>query len=313
MLGREPMHAPTIVVALPCYNEALTIETTIRQFQAALPEAVIVVLDNNSKDDSAALARAAGARVVFVPMQGKGNVVRRLFADIDADIYVMADADATYEAARARELMAPVLNGDADMVVGVRKGAREAFPAGHLFGNKLFNFLVGGLFGRGLRDIFSGYRVFSRRFAKSFPAHSEGFEIETEMSIYVLEQRMPVLEMDTAYGVRPPGSVSKLRTWRDGARISLTILRLFKESRPLMFFSIFAGLVALLSLAFGIPVIMEYRHTGLVPRLPTAILSLGTGLLAVILFVAGMVLDSIARSYRETRHFRYMHVPMRRV
>ncbi len=305
-------HAPTILVALPCFNEALTIAQVIAQFRAALPEAHIVVFDNNSRDGSAEIARAAGARVVTVPMQGKGNVVRRLFADFDADAYVMADADATYDASRARELLMPVLRGEADMVVGVRKGAAAAFPAGHLFGNKLFNFLVGGLFGRGLRDIFSGYRVFSRRFAKSFPAHSEGFEIETEMSIYVLEQRMPVLEIDTEYGVRPEGSFSKLRTWRDGLRISLTILRLFKESRPLRFFTLLAGALVVLSLVLGLPVVLEWRTTGLVERLPTAILSACVGVLAVIIFVAGMMLDSIARSYRETRHFRYMHVPLRR-
>ncbi len=309
MVGPFSQTAPSIVVALPCYNEAQTIQQTVREFRAALPEAQVLVLDNNSRDDSARLAVEAGARVMRVAMQGKGNVVRRLFADVDADIYVMADADATYEAARVRELMAPVLAGEADMVVGVRKGPASAFPAGHLFGNKLFNLLVGGLFGRGLRDIFSGYRVFSRRFAKSFPAHSEGFEIETEMSIYVLEQRIPVLEIDTAYGVRPAGSFSKLRTYRDGMRIALTILRLFKESRPLVFFSVLSTVLGVAALIFGVPLILEWRQTGLVPRLPTALLTVGLGVLSVVVFVAGMMLDSIARAYRETRHFRYMHVP----
>lgn len=298
---------PSIAVLLPCYNEALTVAQVIADFKRSLPTARIVVFDNNSKDDSAAIAKAAGAEVFHVNLQGKGNVVRRMFADIDADVYVMADADATYDASRAGELVAPILSGEADTVIGVREADRSAFPSGHLFGNRLFNLIVGRLFGRGLRDIFSGYRAFSYRFAKSFPAHSEGFEIETEMSIFILEQRIPALEIGMKYGVRPEGSVSKLRTYRDGFRILLTILRLFKEAKPLLFFSIFSGLFAFGSLMLGLPLVDEWSETGMVPRVPTAILASGFALLTVIVFVAGLMLDSVARTYRETRHLRYLN------
>lgn len=297
----------SIVVMLPCYNEALTIARVIEQFRTQLPQARIIVFDNNSHDDSAKLAREAGAEVVSVGLQGKGNVVRRMFADIDADVYVMADADCTYDASRVNELIAPILSGEADTVIGVREADRSAFPSGHIFGNKLFNLIVGRLFGRGLRDIFSGYRAFSYRFVKSFPAHSEGFEIETEMSIFILDQRIPVREIGMRYGQRPEGSVSKLHTYRDGLRILLTILRLFKESRPLMFFSIFSALFAFGSLMLGLPLVQEWNETGMVPRLPTALLAVGFALLTVIVFVAGLMLDSVARTYRETRHLRYLN------
>lgn len=303
---------PSIAVLLPCFNEAATITEVIAQFRSALPEARILVFDNNSTDDSAHLARAAGAQVFPVLLQGKGNVVRRMFADVDADIYVMADADGTYDASRVRELIAPVAAGEVDMTVGIREGPAEAFPIGHIFGNRLFNLIVGRLFGRGLRDIFSGYRVFSRRFVKSFPAHSERFDIETEMSIFILEQRIPAREIPTQYGVRPHGSISKLRTYRDGWRILLTILRLFKESRPLLFFSLLALLLAMLSIGLMVPVIVEWQRTGLVQRTPTVIVSTGIGLLAGVSFVAGLVLDSVARSYRETRHLRYLNSNARR-
>ncbi len=301
-----------IAVILPCYNEASTIARVIADFRAALPEAQIYVFDNNSSDDTATIARSLGAVVSTVRWQGKGNVVRRAFADVDADIYLMADGDATYDASRARDLIAPIVDGQADIVVGVRDGERAAFPTGHIFGNKLFNFIVRRLFGHGLADIFSGYRAFSRRFVKSFPAHSEGFEIETEMSIFILEQRIPVVEIPTRYSVRPAGSASKLRTYRDGMRILMTILRLFKESRPLAFFSIWAAVFLVTSLALGIPVIIEWRETGLVQRQPTAILATGFALLSGITFFAGLMLDSVARTYRETRHLRYLTVPTRR-
>lgn len=303
--------APHIAVLLPCYNEAQTVAQVIQSFRTSLPEAEIYVFDNNSRDGSAEIAREAGARVVRVPLQGKGNVVRRMFADIDADVYLMADADTTYDASRARELIIPILSGEADTVIATREGTRTSFPAGHIFGNKLFNLIVGRIFGRGLKDIFSGYRSFSRRFAKSFPAHSEGFDIETEMSIFILEQRIPTLEIPMHYGSRPEGSVSKLRTYRDGWRIMITILRLFKESRPLMFFSLVAFLFAAASLALGIPVINEWRETGQVTRQPTAILCTGLGLISVLSFIAGMVLDSVARTYRETRHLRYLGIKAR--
>lgn len=303
--------AQSIAVLLPCYNEAATIAQTVTNFKRELPEATIYVFDNNSKDDSANLARQAGAVVVHVPLQGKGNVVRRMFADVEADVYLMADGDLTYDSSRARDLLAPVINGEVDIVIGVRDGSRASFPSGHIWGNKLFNLIVGRIFGHGLQDIFSGYRAFSRRFVKSFPAHSEGFEIETEMSVYILEQRIPMLEIKTAYGVRPEGSKSKLKTYRDGTRILLTILRLFKEARPLAFFSMVALAFAVVSLALGIPVILEWQETGLVERQPTAILAAAFGLLSAVLFLSGLMLDSVARTYRETRHLRYLNVPPR--
>lgn len=303
---------PQIAVLLPCYNEATTIATVIAQFQHSLPEANIYVFDNNSKDDSAALARAAGAIVHHVPLQGKGNVVRRMFADVEADIYIMADADATYDAARARELIQPIARGEVDCMIATRDGGAGSFPSGHVWGNKLFNLIVGRLFGRGLKDIFSGYRAFSRRFVKSFPAHSEGFEIETELSIYMLEQRVPLREIPMLYGARPEGSHSKLNTYRDGLRIMLTILRLFKESRPAVFFTLIATLVLAASLLLGLPVVWEFQQTGLVKRQPTAILASALGIIACITFLAGLMLDSVARTYRETRHLRYLNVAPRR-
>lgn len=303
--------SPDIAVILPCYNEAAAIELVIAQFRSSLPEARIYVFDNDSTDGSASLAAKAGATVVHVPFRGKGNVVRRMFADVEADIYVMADADATYDASRARELIAPVLAGEVDIVIGTRDGTEAAYPAGHTFGNALFNVIVGRLFGRGLRDIFSGYRVFSRRFVKAFPAHSEGFEIETEMSIFILEQRIPMREIATAYGKRPEGSYSKLNTYRDGLRISFTILRLFKESRPLRFFGIVALVLALVSLWLGIPVIGQWQEDGHVVAVAKAVLAMGLGILACLSFVGGMLLDSVARTTREARHLRYLNVPPR--
>lgn len=297
---------PQIAVLLPCYNEALTIAQVIIDFKRVLPEATIYVFDNNSTDDSAMIAKAAGATVSRVQLQGKGNVVRRMFADVDADVYVMADADSTYDASRAREMVLPILSGEVDTIIATRDGTRSSFPSGHIFGNKLFNLIVARLFGRRLKDIFSGYRSFSRRFVKSFPAHSEGFDIETEMSIFILEQRIPMYEIPMHYGVRPEGSVSKLRTFRDGWKILLTIFRLFKESRPLAFFTWIALGFAATSLALGIPIVEEWRATGLVERLPTAILCTGLAVFAAISFVAGLMLDSVARTYRETRHLRYL-------
>lgn len=303
--------APTIAVLLPCYNEAVTIVQVIEQFRRTLPEAQIYVFDNNSSDGSGDLARSVGATVRRVNLQGKGNVVRRMFADVEADVYVMADADLTYDIPRARELIQPILDGEVDTVIAPREAGSEAFPSGHVFGNKLFNMIVGRLFGRGLKDIFTGYRAFSRRFAKSFPAHSEGFDIETELSIFILEQRIPMREIPMAYGVRPEGSVSKLSTYRDGWRILMTILRLFKESRPLAFFLWVAAAFAAVSIFLSIPIIEEWLETGLVTRQPTVILCTGLALVSAVSAVAGLVLDSVARAYRETRHLRYLTVSNR--
>ncbi|MEZ0224781.1 MAG: glycosyltransferase [Alphaproteobacteria bacterium] len=297
----------SVVVLLPCYNEELTIVPTIRQMREAVPGARIVVFDNNSKDKSAELAKSEGVEVRPVKLQGKGNVVRRMFADIDADIYLMVDADTTYDPKTAPLLVDAVRTGQADMAVGIRKGKAESFPAGHRFGNRLFNIIVASLFGRGMEDIFSGYRAFSRRFAKSFPAHSKGFEIETELSVFTLEQRIPFVEMPSPYGERPDGSFSKLKTFRDGFRILWSIVLLYKELRPVIFFGLIALFLAVVSLLLGVPVIIEFLKTGLVDRLPSAILSSAIGLLATIVFVAGMVLESTARAYRETRHLIYLN------
>lgn len=296
-----------IAVLLPCYNEELTIAAVIRQMREVLPGARVIVFDNNSTDRSAELARAEGAEVRTVRLQGKGNVIRRMFADIEADIYLMTDADTTYDPQTAPLLVEAIATGQADMAVGVRKGKQESFPPGHRFGNRLFNLIVASLFGRGMQDIFSGYRAFSRRFAKSFPAHSKGFETETEISVFTLEQRIPFVEIPSPYGERPEGSFSKLRTFRDGFRILWSIALLYKELRPIMFFGLIALFFVTLSLALGGPVIVEYLKTGLVDRLPTAILASGLGLLAAILLVAGMVLESTARAYRETRHLFYLN------
>lgn len=300
------MSAANVVIMLPCYNEEVTLAATIRQMREAVPGARIVVFDNNSADRSAAIAREEGVEVRAVRLQGKGNVVRRMFADLDADVYLMVDADTTYDPKTAAALIEAVTSGQADMAVGVRKGSADSFPSGHRWGNRLFNLIVQNLFGRGMKDIFSGYRAFSRRFAKSFPSHSSGFEIETELSVFTLEQRIPFVEIDSPYGVRPTGSVSKLKTYRDGWRILFTIALLYKELRPMMFFGMMSIVLAAASLWLGIPVILSFLETGLVEKLPTAVLSSALGLLAALLFVAGMVMNGVARSYRESRHLFYL-------
>ncbi len=300
--------AQDIAVLLPCYNEALTIVDTIRQMRSVLPDARFIVFDNNSSDGSGNFARAEGIEVRDVRLQGKGNVVRRMFADVDADVYLMVDADTTYDPHTAPMLVDAIVSGKADMAVAIRKGKAESFPAGHRLGNRLFNLVVASLFGRGMEDIFSGYRAFSKRFVRSFPAHSQGFEIETELSVFTLEQRIPFVEIPSPYGQRPEGSFSKLKTFHDGFRILLTIALLYKDLRPMMFFGLIALGLAITSLALGIPVVIDFMHTGLVVRQPTAILSSAIGVLATLVFVAGMVLNGVARSYRETRHLCYLNV-----
>lgn len=297
-----------VAVLLPCYNEALTIVQVIHQFREALPGARIVVFDNNSKDGSGDLARKEGVEVREVKLQGKGNVARRMFADIDADVYLMVDADTTYDPATAQLLIDAVAKGGADMAVGIRQGKDSSFPSGHKLGNKMFNLIVASLFGRGMQDIFSGYRAFSYRFAKSFPSHSAGFEIETEISVFTLEQKLPFVEIPSAYGERPSGSFSKLKTFRDGFRILFTIALLYKDMRPMMFFGLISAFVALVSLWFGVPVILDFLKTGLVEKQPTAILASALGILSALLFIAGLVLNGVARSYREARHLCYLNV-----
>ena len=268
------MERPTIAVLLPCYNEAAAIVQTVAAFRAALPQARIYVYDNNSGDDTVAVARAAGAVVRSERMQGKGNVVRRMFADVDADIYVMADGDATYDAAAAPAMVAHLLDEQLDMVVGSRvtqaAAAAAAYRRGHVLGNRAMTGILARLFGRSFTDIFSGYRIFSRRFVKSFPVLSAGFEIETEISVHALELKMPVGELETRYVARPAGSESKLSTYRDGLRIARTIATLYRIERPLLFFGAIGGVLALIALLLAGPLAMTYMRTGLVPRLPTA-------------------------------------------
>lgn len=300
---------PRVAVLLPCYNEAAAIGQTIADFRAALPDAVIYVYDNNSADATADIARAAGAVVRTERMQGKGHVVRRMFADVDADIYVMADGDATYEAAAAPGLIALLRDEQLDMVVGARKSEVEAaYRPGHRLGNKLLTGMLAWLFGRTFTDILSGYRVFSRRFVKSFPVLSEGFEIETEISVHALELRMPVAEQVTAYAARPEGSESKLNTYRDGWRILMMILTLFRVEKPLAFFGLIGGGLAGLSIGLSIPLFLTYFETGLVPRFPTAILATGIMLLAFLNGFCGLILDTVVRGRREMRRLAYLAV-----
>jgi len=300
-----------LAVLIPCYNEEKAIAGVVRDFQAALPDAAIYVYDNNSADDTIAVAKAAGAIVRSEPLQGKGNVVRRMFADIDADIYVMVDGDGTYAAASAPQLVQKLLDEHLDMVVGSRlkTEAADAFRAGHHLGNRMLTGTVSWIFGDRFADMLSGYRAFSRRFVKSFPAVSAGFETETELAVHALSLRLPVAEVETPYGARPEGSVSKLRTYRDGIRISWMILQLFREERPLIFFSLLAALLAAISISLGIPLLVQYRHTGLVPRLPTAVLVTAIMVLAFLSLVAGFVLDNVTRGRREAKRLAYLAQP----
>lgn len=300
-----------IAVLIPCYNEASTITKVIRDFQAALPDVRIYVYDNNSSDDTMDLARRSGATVRSVRYQGKGNVMRRMFADIDADIYVLVDGDATYDAASATKLISKLRTEQLDMVVGTRFGKfhTEAFRAGHQFGNRLLTQCVSLIFGRSFTDMLSGYRVFSRRFVKSFPALAKGFEIETELTVHALELRLPIAEVATPYGARPEGSVSKLHTYRDGWRILRMILRLFREERPLAFFSMVFTVLAVTALLLAYPIVMTYVETGLVPRLPTAILATGIMLLAFLSLVSGFILDTVTQGRRELKRLFYLGVP----
>jgi glycosyltransferase involved in cell wall biosynthesis len=303
-------NTPRIAVLLPCYNEEAAIAQTVRDFKAALPNAVIYVYDNNSKDNTQEVARAAGAIVRTERMQGKGHVVRRMFADIDADIYIMADGDATYEAAAAPELIARMVDENLDMVVGARKSEVDAaYRRGHRLGNKMLTGMLASLFGRSFSDILSGYRVFSRRFVKSFPVNSGGFEIETEISVHALEMRMPVAEAVTAYAARPEGSESKLSTYRDGWRILNTIIRLYRIERPLMFFGGIAALLLFAAIVLALPIFITFLQIGEVPRFPTAILATGLVILSALSFVCGLILDTVVRGRQEVRRLSYLSYP----
>ena len=309
-LSQTSAARPVIAVLVPCYNEEAAIERVVREFHAALPEAVIYVYDNNSRDRTLEVARAAGAEVRIERRQGKGNVARRMFSDIEADAYVLVDGDATYHAPSARAMVRCLFDECLDMVVACRVHTEaEAYRAGHQFGNAMLTGFVANLFGRTFSDILSGYRVFSRRFVKSFPALSQGFETETELTVHALELRMPVMEIETPYGARMEGSTSKLSTYRDGFRILRLILQLYKHERPMSYFSFLAGVLAILSLVLGTPLILEWLRTGLVPRFPTAILATGVMIMAFLSLTVGLVLETVTRGRQELKRLIYLQVP----
>jgi len=299
-----------IAVLVPCYNEEAAVASVVRDFRQALPSAVVYVYDNNSKDSTIEVARAAGAEVRRERRQGKGHVVRRMFADIDADVYVLVDGDATYDAPSAPHMIDKLLDGHLDMVVGLRVDqSKAAYRRGHRAGNRLLTGFLSSTFGEAFKDILSGYRVFSRRFVKSFPVLSDGFEIETELAVYALELALPVAEMATPYYARPEGSVSKLNTWGDGFRILGTILKLYRSEKPLRFFTAIGIFLALVSIGFAIPIFVTYLETGLVPRLPTAVLSMGLMIMALLSASSGLVLDTVTRGRREMKLLAYLSQP----
>jgi Glycosyl transferase family 2 len=305
--------SPAIAVIVPCYNEEASITKVVTDFHAALPTAEIYVYDNNSTDATVAQARAAGAIVRAEPLQGKGNVVRRMFADVEADIYVLVDGDDTYDAPAAAALVDQLQTEQLDMVTGQRNADltdTEAYRRGHRFGNWLLTTMVTTIFGDRLRDMLSGYRVLSRRFVKSFPCLTSGFEIETELTVHALELKLPMKEVRTHYRHRPPGAMSKLRTVRDGIRILRTIVQLVKDERPLWFFGVVFAVLGLTSIILATPVIQTWRQTGLVPRLPTAILATGLMLLGFLSLACGMILETVTRGRREAKRMRYLSIPL---
>ncbi|WNJ88274.1 glycosyltransferase family 2 protein [Bosea sp. 685] len=301
---------PAIAVLIPCYNEALTVAAVVRDFRASLPEAAIYVYDNNSSDGTAEIARQAGAIIRSERRQGKGYVVRRMFSDVEADIYLLVDGDATYEAQAAPRLVAELLSGPYDKVNGARvHDTSGAYRPGHVLGNKVLTGLVSRIFGAHSRDMLSGYKVLSRRFVKSFPATSNGFEIETELLVHALDLDVPMSEIETLYKERPAGSESKLSTFKDGFRIFGLILHLVRDLLPLQFFTLIGALFALSSIGLGIPVIIAFIETGLVARLPTAVLSVGLMIAGLLAFVTGLILDSVARGRRENKLIAYLGHP----
>ena len=303
--------APAIAVLIPCYNEEVAIASVVADFRAALPSATIYVYDNNSRDRTAEVARAAGAVVGNERLQGKGNVSRRMFADIEADVYVLVDGDATYHAASAPLMVEQLLEQRLDMVNGTRVSEVEAaYRPGHRLGNVVLTGIVRTIFGNRIADMLSGYRVFSRRFVKSFPALSSGFETETEFTVHALELGMPIGQVDTPYRERPPGSQSKLNTVRDGIRILLTIIRLVKEERPLQFFIVSGAILFVVAVVLSVPLLTEFARTGLVPRFPTAILATGLVGLAFLSFTCGLILDSVSRGRTEVKRLAYLAVPL---
>lgn len=309
----ETIHALKVALVVPCFNEEVAIGTVIRDFREAMPSLDIFVFDNASTDKTAQVALAAGAQVIHVPLKGKGNVVRRMFADIEADIYVMVDGDATYHAPSLPAMVSKLIAERLDMVVGCRETPKEvaaaAYRQGHQFGNKMLTKSISWIFGGQFTDMLSGYRVFSRRYVKSFPALSRGFEIETELTVHALELRMPYGEVMTPYGARPEGSTSKLSTYKDGWKILKTIARLYISERPLSFFSLCGLLLTMLSVGLASPILIEYLRTGLVPRFPTAILSASIMISALLSFACGLVLDNVTRGRHEMKRLAYLGIP----
>jgi glycosyltransferase involved in cell wall biosynthesis len=301
---------PRVAVLVPCFNEAAAVAKVVTDFRKNLPDADIFVYDNNSSDRTVAVAREAGAEVRSERRQGKGHVVRRMFADIDADIYVLVDGDATYDAASAPRMIEKLKADRLDMVVGLRVDQAEAaYRPGHRAGNRMLTGFLSAVFGEAFKDILSGYRVFSRRFVKSFPVLSDGFEIETELSVHALELALPVAEIETPYFARPEGSFSKLNTWRDGFRILGTILKLYRSEKPLRFFSAIGLFLTVVSIGLAIPVVITWLEQGIVPRLPTAVLSMGLMILAVLSVSSGLVLDTVTRGRREMKLLAYLAQP----
>jgi glycosyltransferase involved in cell wall biosynthesis len=299
-----------IAVLVPCFNEEAAIATVVGDFRKALPAAEIYVYDNNSRDRTVEVARAAGAHVRSERRQGKGHVVRRMFADIEADIYVLVDGDATYDAPSAQRMIDALVSHHLDMVVGVRiDQSTAAYRPGHRTGNRMLTSFLSTVFGEAFKDILSGYRVFSRRFVKTFPVLSDGFEIETELSVHALELALPVGEIETPYYARPAGSVSKLNTWRDGFRILGTILKLYRSEKPLRFFTAIGAFLALVSIGLAVPIIITFLEEGLVPRLPTAVLSTGLMIVAMLSISSGLVLDTVTRGRREMKLLAYLSQP----
>lgn len=305
---KNPEHViPTIAVIVPCYNEEATIANVVRDFATVLPGAQVYVYDNNSNDKTVENARKAGALVRFEKLQGKGHVVRRAFADVDADIYVLVDGDNTYDAEAAPRLIGQLLNGPYDMINASRvERSEQAYRKGHRFGNWAISTMIGLLFGKTCTDVLSGYRIFSKRFVKSFPALARGFEIETELTVHALQLRMPVSEISTTYKERPEGSVSKLNTFRDGFRILFTIIHLLKEEKPLVFFSIISLVLLAAALLLGVPVVEDFMKTGLVPRLPSAVLATGLVILSSLSLTCGLILDSVTRARLEVKRLSYL-------
>lgn len=299
-----------IAVLVPCYNEEAAVATVVADFRKALPGAEIYVYDNNSRDNTVAVAREAGAIVRSERRQGKGHVVRRMFADVEADIYVLVDGDATYDAPSAPRMIDKLLEEHLDMVVGLRiDQSQAAYRLGHRTGNRMLTGFLSSTFGHAFKDILTGYRVFSRRFVKSFPVLSDGFEIETELAVYALELSLPVAEVETPYYARPEGSFSKLNTWRDGFRILGTMLKLYRSERPLRFFTVIGILLALAAITLAIPIVVTFIETGLVPRLPTAVLSMGLTIVAMLSVSSGLVLDTVTRGRREMKMLAYLSQP----